>query len=349
VVFRRRHAQLALLAALLGSGLARPCAARADHRPPWRLRASAAGGFVVSADQQALLALDLPLAEGRVRAGYVFEELLVLELGLGGGAFFSEALGPGALLDLTVGAELGATAGPVRGWVAAAFGAGLTGALVRPVLRLAVGVELSASEEVALGPTLAYGHVFQEDGPGFTDDAQFLSLGLSLSWRPAAAAPEAPEAPAPPAPARRAPPPGPPPLEAPRPSAELLSMVDEAVGVAPRELLVPVLFEFDSTRFVACSVASLHALREHLEAHPEIRRLEIEGHADGSGADAYNEALAARRAEAVRDWLVARGVDPARLTVTSRGERAPVEDEAEAAGRQQNRRVRFRVLLEEAP
>ncbi len=125
-----------------------------------------------------------------------------------------------------------------------------------------------------------------------------------------------------------------------------MAMVEEAVALPPRELVVPVLFAFDSTELVTCSVASLHALAEHLIAHPEIASLQIEGHADGSGSPAYNQSLSERRAAAVRDWLIQHGVEAERLRVAARGEDAPVETNEAEEGREQNRRVRFRVLLE---
>lgn len=124
-------------------------------------------------------------------------------------------------------------------------------------------------------------------------------------------------------------------------------LIDRAAGTRPRELLVPVLFAFDSTEIVPCSLPSLHALREHLAEHPEIRVLEIEGHADGSGTEEYNDALSLHRAEAIRDWLVEHGVDAARLRVAAQGEREPVEGNEDEAGREQNRRARFRILSED--
>lgn len=335
--------------ALIGlAALFAPQPAHADDQPPLRLRGSAAGGFVLSADQHSLLALDLPVLEGRVSAGWIAAEFLVLELAAAGGAFFSSSNTPGALVDLTLGAEAGIVAGVARPWVSLHFGAGLTGDLVRPVLRIGVGVDVIVSDEIALGPALGYGHVFQEDGREYTDDAQFLTLSLSLTWRPPAPSPAAP-APPPPRPrprrVRRWPPLPPPPP--PTPAADLMVLIDEAAGTRPRELLVPVLFVFDSTEIVPCSLGALHTLREHLEGHPEIRVLEIEGHADGSGTEEYNAALSLRRAEAIRDWLVERGVDVSRLRVAARGEAAPVETNEEDAGREQNRRARFRVIEED--
>lgn len=338
---------LAAAVALLACTALAPRAASAEDRLPLRLRGSAGAGFVMSADQHTVLALDLPVTEGRLSVGWIAADFLVLELMVAGGAFFSSARTPGALLDASLGAELGVVTGIVRPYLAVHFGAGLTGTLVRPVLRIGAGLDVIVSDEVALGPALGYGHVFQEDGRGFTDDAQFLTIALSLTYRPPAPAPPpepAPEPPPPPRRVRRRPPPPPPP---PTPTAELMVLIDEAAGTRPRELLVPVLFAFDSTEIVPCSLGALHALREHLEQHPEIRLLEIEGHADGSGSEEYNDALSLRRAEAIRDWLVARGVAPERLRVAARGEGAPVESNDEDAGREQNRRARFRVIAEE--
>ena len=123
-------------------------------------------------------------------------------------------------------------------------------------------------------------------------------------------------------------------------------MLDEAAGLEPRELIVNVLFAFDSTDLVQCSVASLPSLRDHLERHPEVELLEIEGHADGSGSDEYNRDLSLRRARAIREWLVEHGVSAERLRVAAQGESAPLEPNDAEDGRSQNRRARFRVVLE---
>ena len=318
-------------------------------RSEFRLRGVASGGFVISGDQHSALDLDLPVVEGEVRAGWVAHELLVLEARVGGGAFLSSEQSAGGLIDLTVGAELGGSVDVARLWGSVHAGAGVTGDLVRPTLRLAVGIDVAVSDEVAIGPTLAYGHLFQEDGEGYSDDASWATIGVSFTHRAILPEPE-PEPEPPPGPRRRpwltrapTPPPPPPP---PVPQERFMELLDEAAGLEPRELLVPILFHFDSTELVACSVASLRTLRDHLQDHQEIEVLEIEGHADGSGTDAYNRELSHRRAEAIRAWLVEHGVEEDRLRVAARGEAAPVESNEEDAGREQNRRVRFRVVLE---
>jgi len=68
-----------------------------------------------------------------------------------------------------------------------------------------------------------------------------------------------------------------------------------------------------------------------------------EGHTDDIGTDAYNLKLSRRRAEAVRDYLVAGGISPKRITVEGFGESHPVASNATADGRAQNRRVELRV------
>lgn len=71
----------------------------------------------------------------------------------------------------------------------------------------------------------------------------------------------------------------------------------------------------------------------------EDTRIAIEGHTDSVGSEALNQGLSERRAAAVRDFLVARGVPAARITTSGMGEGFPVAPNTNAAGRQQNRRV----------
>lgn len=70
-----------------------------------------------------------------------------------------------------------------------------------------------------------------------------------------------------------------------------------------------------------------------------ITQARIEGYADSTGSDAYNDALSQQRAQAVADVVARSGFLSANLTVTGRGARDPVETNATAAGRAQNRRV----------
>lgn len=68
------------------------------------------------------------------------------------------------------------------------------------------------------------------------------------------------------------------------------------------------------------------------------------GHTDSVGSDRYNQALSQRRAEAVKAYLVQKGIDPARLYTEGKGETMPVADNRSAAGRARNRRVTIEVV-----
>ena len=77
-------------------------------------------------------------------------------------------------------------------------------------------------------------------------------------------------------------------------------------------------------------------------------RVEIEGRTDNRGSEAYNLMLGSRRAEAVRQYLLGKGADPARLTTISVGEFHPVATNKTEEGRQANRLVQFKVIKRES-
>lgn len=68
------------------------------------------------------------------------------------------------------------------------------------------------------------------------------------------------------------------------------------------------------------------------------------GHTDSVGTDAYNQKLGMRRAQAVKAFLVSKGMDPKMIYVDSKGERQPIADNKTAAGRAKNRRVDIEVI-----
>ena len=72
-------------------------------------------------------------------------------------------------------------------------------------------------------------------------------------------------------------------------------------------------------------------------------RIEIEGHTDNTGTEAYNQGLSERRANAVKAWVVSQGVNPAQITTVGKGESEPVDDNSTKEGRQNNRRVVIRA------
>ena len=76
-----------------------------------------------------------------------------------------------------------------------------------------------------------------------------------------------------------------------------------------------------------------------LNAYPQTT-IDVVGHADSSGADAYNQSLSERRASSVAGYLTGPGrVLPDRIFVAGMGERQPIADNGTAEGRSQNRRV----------
>ena len=68
------------------------------------------------------------------------------------------------------------------------------------------------------------------------------------------------------------------------------------------------------------------------------------GHTDSIGSDAYNQKLSVRRAEAVKAYLVGKGIDTKRVYTEGKGKKQPVATNKTAAGRAQNRRVEIEVV-----
>jgi outer membrane protein OmpA-like peptidoglycan-associated protein len=85
-----------------------------------------------------------------------------------------------------------------------------------------------------------------------------------------------------------------------------------------------------------------------LKAHPEIERVQIQGHTDDKGTDEYNRELSQRRAESVLRWLVEHGVAAGRLEAKGMGRSHPIADNATEEGRAKNRRVEF-LISKSAP
>jgi outer membrane protein OmpA-like peptidoglycan-associated protein len=102
-------------------------------------------------------------------------------------------------------------------------------------------------------------------------------------------------------------------------------------------------FEYDSATLAPESSVALDAVASSLLAWSEVR-VEIAGHTDSKGSDAYNLGLSQRRAASVRDYLVGKGVEASRLVAKGYGETEPVADNKTDEGRAQNRRVELRRL-----
>lgn len=116
------------------------------------------------------------------------------------------------------------------------------------------------------------------------------------------------------------------------------------MGVAPgsEEDLVQnvgnrIFFAFDSSKITPEDQATLDRQAEWLAKYPQVQ-IQIAGNCDDRGTEEYNLALGQRRANAARDYLAARGVNPARLTTISYGKDRPLDpaDTPEAWAKNRN-------------
>lgn len=141
---------------------------------------------------------------------------------------------------------------------------------------------------------------------------RYISLGLNYAFsRPAPPAPPPTPTP-PPAPPEPVAPPAPPPPPPPPPPRF------EKVTLGATEL-----FEFNSARLNSPQ-PRLDDIAAALTADPTITDVDITGHADRLGSAKYNQKLSEQRANAVRDYLVAKGIAPQRLKAYGKGESMPV-------------------------
>jgi OmpA-OmpF porin, OOP family len=145
--------------------------------------------------------------------------------------------------------------------------------------------------------------------------------------------PPAPKPPPPPPPPPAAPPtpPAPPPPAPPKPTTEKVTFAADA------------LFDFDKSVIKPDARAKLDDLVSKL-AGVNLEVIVAVGHTDSIGTDAYNMGLSARRANAVKQYLVSKGVEANRIYTEGKGESQPIADNRTAEGRAKNRRVEIEVI-----
>jgi uncharacterized repeat protein (TIGR01451 family) len=119
----------------------------------------------------------------------------------------------------------------------------------------------------------------------------------------------------------------------------------ETVVVTPEklELTRNIHFEFNKAVIRPESLPILNDVADVLKDNPQINIL-IEGHTDGVGSVEYNQKLSEKRAAAVRQYLISRGVAGARLATDGKGKLHPIASNDTSIGRALNRRVEFLIV-----
>lgn len=197
--------------------------------------------------------------------------------------------------------------------------------------KVGLGLEYKLSEALALRGEVERYRI--SDAVGNRGDVDLVSLSLVYKLgRPATRPYVAPE----PvvvaeAPVVAAPAPAPVAAPAPAPVSEKVSFAAEA------------LFDFDKAVVKPDGKVALDGMLAKLEGMNTEVMIAV-GHTDSVGSNAYNDKLSLRRANAVKAYLVSKGLDPARLYTEGKGEAQPIADNATAEGRAKNRRVTIEVV-----
>jgi OOP family OmpA-OmpF porin len=192
-----------------------------------------------------------------------------------------------------------------------------------------IGLEYKLSEALALRGEVERYRL--DDGFRNRDNANFASVSLIYKMGRPVAAPVvyvAPVVAAEPAPVVVQ---TPPPAPRPQPVSEKVSFAAES------------LFDFDKAVVKPAGKAALDDLLGKLQGMDTEAMVTV-GHTDSVGTDAYNRKLSLRRAEAVKSYLVSKGVAASRVFVEGKGESQPVADNKTAEGRAKNRRVTVEVV-----
>jgi OOP family OmpA-OmpF porin len=134
----------------------------------------------------------------------------------------------------------------------------------------------------------------------------------------------------------------PPPPAAPPPPEKQVKIRDNRI-----ELGQKIQFAYDKAEILPASFALMDELAKVMQENPQVQKVSIEGHASDEGEDKHNLLLSKARAEAVRAYLVSKGVSTERMTSTGYGETRPLVSNDTDAGREQNRRVEFHITKQE--
>jgi OOP family OmpA-OmpF porin len=167
----------------------------------------------------------------------------------------------------------------------------------------------------------------------------------NANWTPATAAPGcdgaivAPKAAPAPAPAPKAAAPAP----APAPKAAAPKPAPAPAAATKVTYAADAFFDFDKSVLKAEGKAKLDDLVGKVKGI-NLEVIIAVGHTDSVGADAYNQKLSVKRSDAVKAYLVSKGIEKNRVYTEGKGEKQPVADNKTSAGRSKNRRVEIEVV-----
>nr|WP_202414279.1 OmpA family protein [Duganella flavida] len=184
-----------------------------------------------------------------------------------------------------------------------------------PYVSAGLGFQADLSERVALQADIrnVHGFIRGDEFPNSKSNNYYATVGLNIAFNaPPRAAPPAPPAPQP----EVAPPPPPPPAPLPPPPPPPARF--EKITMSATKL-----FAFDSDK-LAADTPKLDEIAAALNANTGIDNVVITGYTDRLGSDKYNQKLSERRANAVKAYLVSKGVADSRLKAEGKGEANPV-------------------------
>ena len=105
-------------------------------------------------------------------------------------------------------------------------------------------------------------------------------------------------------------------------------------------------FDFDKSNIRNADLAEIQKALAFVQKYAGSK-VSIEGHTDSIGTEKYNQALSARRAAGVKNWLLSHGAtDGGKMQTVGYGESKPVADNKTAQGRFENRRVEILIVSE---
>jgi OOP family OmpA-OmpF porin len=117
----------------------------------------------------------------------------------------------------------------------------------------------------------------------------------------------------------------------------------EVIEETKRSFSADVFFDFDKAVIKPQGKAALDGLVERI-AGINLEVVIAVGHTDGIGSVSYNDKLSVRRAEAVKAYLISKGIAPNRIYTEGKGKKQPRADNRTVDGRAQNRRVEIQVV-----